>query len=130
MEAFLVYYISILALSAVRTFCPYNLQTNSSAFRALSLSISSLRYLDIEANKYYDRAHRLYDAAILTRCYTQHALRPYIDSEINHIRHFIKILFVNKGIEFINLPSIFKNKSVIFSIPTYFENKESPIICY
>ena len=61
---------------------------------------------------------------------TQHALRPYIDSEINHIRHFIKIQFVNKGIEFINLPSIFKDKSVISSIPTYFENKESPIICY
>ena len=74
---------------------------------------------------FYDRAHRLYDAAILTRCYTQHALRPYIDSEINHIRHFIKIQFVNKGIEFINLDSIFKDKSVISSIPTYFENKES-----
>ena len=58
------------------------------------------------------------------------AVRPYIDSEINHIRHFIKIQFVNKGIEFINLPSIFKDKTVISSIPTYFENKESPIICY
>ena len=57
-------------------------------------------------------------------------LRPYIDSEINHIRHFIKIQFVNKGIEFINLPSIFKDKSVISSFPTYFENKEYPIICY
>ena len=67
---------------------------------------------------------------ILTLCYTQHALRPYIDSEINHIRHFIKIQFINKGIEFINLPSIFKDKFVISSIPTYFENKESPIICY
>ena len=77
--------------------------------------------------KFYDRAHRFYDAAILTRCYTQHALRPYIDSEINHIRHFIKIQLVNKGIEFINL---FKDKSVISSIPTYFENKESPINCY
>ena len=98
--------------------------------RLVTLSISSLRNLDIEANKFYDRAHQLYDAAILTRCYTQHALRPYIDSEINHIRHFIKIQFVNKGIEFINLPSIFKDKSVISSIPTYFENKESPIICY
>ena len=98
--------------------------------RLVTLSISSLRNLDIEANKFYDRAHRLYDAAILTRCYTQHALRPYIDSEINHIRHFIKIQFVNKEIEFINLPSISKDKSVISSIPTYFENKESPIICY
>ena len=98
--------------------------------RLVTLSISSLRNLDIEANKFYDRAHLLYDAAILTQCYTQHALRTYIDSEINHIRHFIKIQFVNKGIEFINLPSIFKDKSVISSIPTYVENKESPIICY
>ena len=95
----------------------------------VTLSISSHRNLDIEAKKFYDRAHRLYGAAILTRCYTQHALRPYIDSEINHIKHFIKIQFVNKGIEFINLPSIFKDKSVISYIPTYFENKEFPIIC-
>ena len=98
--------------------------------RLVTLSISSLRNLDIEANKFYDRAHRLYDAALLTQCYTQHALRPYINSKINHIRHFIKIQFVNKGIEFINLPSTFKDKSGISSIPTYFENKESPIICY
>ena len=91
--------------------------------RLITLSISSLRSLDIDANKFYDRAHRFYDAAILTRRYTQHALRPYIDSEIYNIRHFI-----NKGIEFINLPSIFKDKFVISSIPTYFENKESPII--
>ena len=74
-----------------------------------SFYLFTLRNLYIEAN----RAHRLYDAALLTRCYTQ------------HIRHFIKIQFVNKGIEFNNLPCIF-----IYSIPSYFENKESPIICY
>ena len=35
------------------------------------------------------------------------------------------------GVEYINLPSIFKDKSlIIFSISTYFENKESPIIYY
>ena len=56
---------------------------------------------------------RLHDAALLTRCYTQHALRPFIDSESNHIRSFIKIPFINKGIDFIDLPSIFQDKSVI-----------------
>ena len=92
--------------------------------RLVTLSISSLRNLDIEANKFYDRAHRLYDAALLTQCYTQHALRPYIDSEINHIRHFIKIKFVNKGIEFINLPSIFKDTYfVIYRIISEFTDK-------
>ena len=49
-----------------------------------SLLISVLRILDTEANKFYDRNHQLYDAGRLTRCYTQHALRPFIDSETNH----------------------------------------------
>ena len=53
-----------------------------------------------------------------TRGYTQHALRPYIDSKINHIRHFIKIPFINKGIEFIDLPSIFRDNNVISAIPS------------
>ena len=95
-----------------------------------SLPISVLRILDTEANKFYDRNHQLYDAALLTRCYTQHALRPFIDSEINHKRHFIKIPFINKGIEFIDLPSILKDRSVTSSIPAYFQNSEPPIICY
>ena len=80
--------------------------------------------------RFYDRNHQMYDAALLTRCYTQHALRPFIDSESNHIRSFIKIPFINKGIDFIDLPSIFQDKSVIQSIPTYFQNSEPPIICY
>ena len=39
-----------------------------------SLSIASLRKLDEEANKFYDGKHYLYHTALLTRCYTQHAL--------------------------------------------------------
>ena len=60
-----------------------------------SLPISVLRNLELEANKLYDRANKLYKAALLTRCYVQHFLSPYIDSE----RHFIKIPFINKGID-------------------------------
>ena len=92
-----------------------------------SLPISVLRSLDIEANKFYNGTNRLYDAALLTRCYTQHAFRPVFNLEINHIRHFRKI---NKGMDFIHLPSIFRDKSVQSSIPNYFKNCEVPIICY
>ena len=95
-----------------------------------SLSISSLRRLGEEVNKFYNRKHYLYEAALLTRCYTRHALRPYIVSVINHIRHFIKIPFINKGVEFIDLPSILRDNTIISYIPFYFENTESPIICY
>ena len=34
-----------------------------------SLPISVLRNLELEANKLYDRANKLYKAALLTRCY-------------------------------------------------------------
>ena len=92
-----------------------------------SLPISVLRSLDTEAYTFYDRTYRFYDAALLTKCYTQHALCPVIDSKINHIRHFIKIPFINKGMDFIDLPSIFRDKSVQSSIPNDFKNCE---FCY
>ena len=59
----------------------------------------------------------MYEAALLTRCYTQHALRPLIDSEINHKIHFITIPFINKVIDFIDLPSLVQDKSDTSSIP-------------
>ena len=49
-----------------------------------SLPISVLRNLELEANKLYNRANKLYKVALLTRCYVQHFLSPYIDSEVNH----------------------------------------------
>ena len=94
-----------------------------------SLPISVFWILDIEANKFYDNSNQLIDTALLTRGYTQHALRRYIDSEINHKRYFIKISFINKGIDFIDLPSIFRDNSVISSIPTCLQNTGTPISC-
>ena len=78
-----------------------------------SLPISVLRNLELEANKLYNRANKLYKAALLTRCYAQHFLSIYTDSEVNHKRHFIKIPFINKGMEFIDLHCIFKDNFVI-----------------
>ena len=92
------------------------------------MPISVLR--DLESDKLYNRANKLYKVALLTRCYVQHFLSPYIDSEVNHKRQLIKIQFLNKGMEFIVLHSIFKDNSVISSIPNYFTYSETPIICY
>ena len=46
------------------------------------------------------------------------------------VSHFIKVPFINSGIDFIDLTSIFRDNSVESSIPIYFENKEPPIICF
>ena len=54
----------------------------------------------------------------------------YQTFEVKHKRHFIKVQFINKGIEFIDLHCIFKDNLVISSIPNYFNNSETPIICY
>ena len=94
------------------------------------MSISVLRNLELEANKLYDRANKLYKVALLTRCYVQNFISPYDHSEVNHKRHFIKIPFINKGIEFIDLHGIFKDNLVISLIPNYFNHSETPIICY
>ena len=94
------------------------------------LSKLSSRILDEEANKFYYRKHDIYQTALLLRYYTQHALRPYIDPEINHIRHFIIVPLINKGIDFIDPASTFRDNTVESSIPAYFENKEPPVICY
>ena len=45
-----------------------------------SLPISVLRILDTEANKFYDRNHQLYDAALLTT--------PYIYNKLLVVQNF------------------------------------------
>ena len=43
-----------------------------------------LRNLELEAIKLYDRANKFYKEALLTRCYVEHFLSPYIDPEVNN----------------------------------------------
>ena len=42
----------------------------------------------------------------------------------------MKFYFNNKWIEYIDFPGIFKDNSLISSIPSYFENIETPMIYY
>ena len=41
----------------------------------------------------------------------------------------IKILFINKGMELIDLNSILNDRSVTSSVPNNFNNTEIPIVC-
>ena len=95
-----------------------------------SASISKLRVLDSEADKIITRTDPLYMTACITQHFTQHKLRPHIDEELHHKRYFLKVNFLNKGIDLIDLASIFNNKEVIKTVPEYFKKREPPIICY
>ena len=94
------------------------------------MPISVLRNLELEANKLYDIANRLYKAALLTRCYVQHFLVP-----ISILRSTIKDILskfhsLKKVWSFFYLHSIFKDNLVISSVPNYLNNSETPIIGY
>lgn len=95
-----------------------------------SLSVATLKTLDDLAEKVILQSDPFYKTAILVQEYTQHILKPHIDSLSDHKRYFIKIPFINKGIDFIDFQSILRNKKVMNSVPTYFKNLEPPIICY
>ena len=43
---------------------------------------------------------------------------------------FIKIRFVNKGLDLLNISNIFRDHRVTSKIPQYFEDLEPPLICY
>ena len=98
--------------------------------RLCSLPISSLKEIDEEADKIILRTNPLYKTASITQSYTSHILKPHIDTESDHRRHFLKIPFINKAIEFIDIQSIFRDANVKKSIPAYFKNSEPPVICY
>ena len=71
-------------------------------------------------------------------CMKQHALLDVILNMLFVLTLILKLTTLDTsskfhsliGIEFIDLPSIFRDNNVMSAIPSYFENTESPIICY
>ena len=49
------------------------------------------------------------------------------DVPAEKLKHFLKIKFLRKGIDAINLPQILRSQSVMDTIPAYFKDKEPPI---
>ena len=45
-------------------------------------------------------------------------------------KHFMKIKFLNKAVDAINLPALLRSTSVTNKIPVYFKDKEPPIVSY
>ena len=43
---------------------------------------------------------------------------------------FIKIQFINQGLDLLNISNFFRDQRVASKIPQYFENIDPPLICY
>lgn len=73
---------------------------------------------------------KIYEGARIITAFCYHRLFPRIDKPENHKRHFLSIKYINRGIDYINLSSIFNDTTVQNLIPPYFDNTEPPIISY
>ena len=99
-----------------------------------SISLPKLRELQslaLESTNYdYESAEYRVTAIILDTAHYR-LFRPVrSDQSTDAKTHFIKLDFINKGIDAVNLPSILRSKSVTETVPTYFKEKEPPIISY
>ena len=101
----------------------------------LSISLPKLRALQSlaqESTNYdYESAEYRVTAIILDTA--QYRLFRPVCSDLlstDAKTHFIKSNFTNKSIDAVNLPSTLISKSVIETVPTYFKEKEPPIISY
>ena len=100
-----------------------------------SISLSKLRELQslaLESTNYdYESAEYRVTAIILdTAQYRLFRSAPSDLLSTDAKKHFIKLDFINKGIDAVNLPSILRSKSVTETVPTYFKEKEPPVISY
>jgi hypothetical protein len=95
-----------------------------------SLSLSSIKRIDDECNNMFNPTDPLYECTLIIKSFTDFYLKPVIDNPLNKRRNRIKMKFCNKGIDLIDLPKIFNDKNVQKSIPPYFRNTETPLICY
>ena len=112
----------------------HDILVSSGRHRLLSsltnLAVTSLKRLNEEADPIVIRTNPLYTTASIIQSYAVHTLFPHIDKEDEHKRHFFPLKFIDKGMDFIDMSTIFNDKNCTKLIPEYFTNKESPIISY
>ena len=100
-----------------------------------SISLPKLRELQSLAQEStnYDYESAEYRATAIILDIAQYRLFRPVHSDLlstDAKNHFIKLNSINKGIDAVNLPSIVRSKSVTETMPTYFKEKEPPIISY
>ena len=112
---------------------PQGVQNTKTTLFSISLpELRELQSLAQESTNYdYESAEYRVTAVILDTA--QHRLFRSVRRDLPSTdakTHFIKLDFINNGIDAVNLPSSLRSKSVTETVPTYFKEKEQPIISY
>ena len=94
-----------------------------------SIPISKLNRIRLDCDT-ISHTSPLYEGALIISSFCYNKLFPQIDRQEDHIRHFIKLTYINRGLDFINISSIFQDPNIKDLIPPYFSNTEPPIVSY
>ena len=100
-------------------------------FSMLLPQLSSPQEIALEStNTYFSSAEYRVTSIILDISHYRLFKPVKIDVPAEKPKHFMKIKFLHKGIDAINLPQLLRSQSVMDKIPSYFKDKEPPIISY
>ena len=103
--------------------------------KLFSISFSQLRGLQelaLESTNFgYSSADYRITTTIILDIANYRLFRPVrSDVPAEKPKHFMKIRFLNKAVDAINLPALLRSTSVIDKIPVYVRDKEPPVVSY
>ena len=93
--------------------------------------LRSLQELALESTNFDDSFAEYRVAAIILDIASYKLFRPVrSDVSAEKPKHFMKIKFLNKAVDAINLPALLRSTSATDKVPVYFGDKEPQIVSY
>ena len=111
----------------------YSRHSSSSSSTSSRRSTRRKRRFPFQMNRLQKREEVIYLKASFTLLVILPAtvsIKPTTIHSAEEKRYFLKIYFDNKGIDLLDLPSIFHDSNVDDAVPIYFKNKSPPCISY
>ena len=104
---------------------------NTKLFSISFPQLRSLQKLALESTNFDYSSAEYRVIAIILDIANYRLFRPVrSDVPAEKPKHFLKIKFLNKAVDAINLPALLRSTSVTDKIPVYFRDKEPPIVSY
>ena len=104
---------------------------NTKLFSISFPQLRSLQKLALESTNFDYSSAEYRVIAIILDIANYRLFRPVrSDVPAEKPKHFMKIKFLNKAVDAINLPALLRSTSVTDKIPVYFRDKEPPIVSY
>ena len=104
---------------------------NTELFSISFPQLRGLQELALESSNFDYSSAEYRVTAIILDITNYRLFRPVrSDAPAEKPTHFMKIKFLNKAVDAINLPALLRSTSVIDKIPVYFRDKEPPIVSY